>query len=144
MDSVASPRPAAHLAVDHSLAGWRGICEHIICQKLDSSPLRATLLAPPFLHSGRGRLLFLAGRLMPLPAGGELAHRMVDRLYVAKTSKEAHLCKVALRSLVEADIKCSAFAEQAEEPILKRWSRNHKCNFVCMTYCRLLLIGLFV
>ena len=39
-------------------------------------------------------------------AGGELARRMVDRLYAATTSKEAHLCKVALRSLVEADIEC--------------------------------------
>ena len=52
--------------------------------------------------------------------GGELAHRMVDRLCVAKTSKEAHLCKVALRPIVEADIECSAFVEQAEEPTLKR------------------------
>ena len=57
-------------------------------------------------------------------AGGELARRMVDRLYAATTIKEAHLCTVALRSLVEADIECSAFAEQAEEPILKRWSRK--------------------
>ena len=60
---------------------------------------------------------------MPLP-GGELTHRMVDRLYAAKTSKEAHLCKVALRALVEADFEGSAFAEQTEEPILKRWSRK--------------------
>ena len=57
---------------------------------------------------------------MPLLGGGELAHRMVDRLCVAKTSKEAHLCKVALRPIVEADIECSAFVEQAEEPTLKR------------------------
>ena len=56
---------------------------------------------------------------MPLP-GGEVARRMVDRLYAATTIKEAHLCTVALRSLVEADIECSAFAEQAEEPTLKR------------------------
>ena len=32
------------------------------------------------------------------------------------------LCKVALEALVEADIEGSAFAEQAEEPILKSWS----------------------
>ena len=76
--------------------------------------------------------------------GGELARRLVDRLYAATTTKEAHLCKAALEALVDADIEGCAFAEQAEEPILKRWSRNHKCNFVCMTYCRLLLIGLFV
>ena len=31
---------------------------------------------------------------------------------------------MALRSIVEADIECSAFAEQAEEPIVKRWSRK--------------------
>ena len=61
---------------------------------------------------------------MPLLTGGELARRMVDRLYVATTIKEAHLCKVALRSLVEADTECSAFAKQAEEPILKRWTRK--------------------
>ena len=46
---------------------------------------------------------------MPLP-GGELVHRMVDRLYAATTTKEAHLCKVALEALVDADIKGCAFA----------------------------------
>ena len=61
---------------------------------------------------------------MPLLGGGELAHRMVDRLYVAKTSNEAHLRKVARRPIVEADIERSAFAEQAEEPILKRWPKK--------------------
>ena len=60
---------------------------------------------------------------MPLP-GGELVHRMVDRLYAATTTKEAHLCKVALEALVGADIEGCAFAEQAEEPILKRWSKK--------------------
>ena len=70
------------------------------------------------------RLKIFRSLPMPLLAGGELARRMVDRLYAATTIKEAHLCTVALRSLVEADIECSAFAEQAEEPILKIWSRK--------------------
>ena len=42
----------------------------------------------------------------------------------AKTAKEAHLCKVALEALVDADIEGCAFAEQAKEPILKRWSKK--------------------
>ena len=56
--------------------------------------------------------------------GGELARRMVDRLYAATTTKEAHLCKAALEALVDADIEGCAFAEQAKEPILKRWSKK--------------------
>ena len=31
------------------------------------------------------------------------------------SSKEAHLCKVALRALVETNLECSAFAEQRED-----------------------------
>ena len=50
----------------------------------------------------------------------------MDRLYAAKTIKEAHLCKVALRALVEADIEGSAFAEQAEEPIPTRSRNRHQ------------------
>ena len=38
---------------------------------------------------------------------------MVDRLGVAPTSKEVHLCKVALRSPVEADIERNAFTGRA-------------------------------
>jgi len=49
---------------------------------------------------------------------------MVDRLYAATTTKEAHLCKVALEALVGADIEGCAFADQAKEPILKRWSKK--------------------
>ena len=60
---------------------------------------------------------------MPLP-GGELARRLVDRLYADTTTKEAHLCKVALDALVGADIEACAFAEQAKEPIVKRWSKK--------------------
>jgi hypothetical protein len=44
---------------------------------------------------------------MPLP-GGELARRMVDRLYAATTTKEAHLCKAALEALIDADIEGGA------------------------------------
>ena len=60
---------------------------------------------------------------MPLP-GGELARRMVDRVYAATTTKEAHLCKVALEALVGADIEGCAFAEQAKELVPERWSKQ--------------------
>ena len=56
--------------------------------------------------------------------GGELARRLVDRLYAATTTKEARLCKASLEALVGADIEGGAFAEQAEKPILKRWSKQ--------------------
>ena len=50
--------------------------------------------------------------------------RLVDRLYAATTTKEARLCKASLEALVGADIEGGAFAEQAEKPILKRWSKQ--------------------
>jgi len=56
--------------------------------------------------------------------GGELVRRLVDRLYAATTTKEARLCKASLEALVGADIEGGAFAEQAEKPILKRWSKK--------------------
>ena len=56
--------------------------------------------------------------------GGELARRLVDRPYAATTTKEARLCKASLEALVGADIEGGAFAEQAEKPILKRWSKQ--------------------
>ena len=42
--------------------------------------------------------------------GGELARRLVDRLYAATTTKEARLCKVALGALADAEIQ-RAFTE---------------------------------
>ena len=56
--------------------------------------------------------------------GGELARCLVDRPYAATTTKEARLCKASLEALVGADIEGGAFAEQAEKPILKRWSKQ--------------------
>ena len=40
--------------------------------------------------------------------GGELARRLVDRLYAATTTKEARLCKASLEALVGADIEGGA------------------------------------
>ena len=56
--------------------------------------------------------------------GGELARRLVDRLYAATTTKEARLCKASLEALEGAHIEGGVFAEQAEKPILKRWSKQ--------------------